>query len=403
MKFFAELGQTILARWQRADFDGRAFPDVAASVLADRPPSAHVDPMDVVQWVQDTDAIVRQESPLVRFGEPAVTVFRCEDFHIDVLHWIDGTTAIHQHGFSGAFHVMQGGSIESVYDFTPTHRYSERLMRGDLALREVHHLKKGAVRPILAGTQFIHALFHLERPSVSVVVRTPTDALAGPQYSYVRPGLAFDAFHETDSMRRRWEILRMLSRSTHAEFEARARATLQRVDAFTAFYLATRLRGCFHEHGDYRAFLESVRPAHGALIDALLVEADDDRRSLHIMTRRALAKSAEHRFFLALLLNLHERARILDGVRVELPDRDPVPTILTWIAELAKLDEVAAWVGEMSKVNPARILDFRADAATLGVARAILEGRWKGPASEADASAVKALRESLVVGNLFAD
>ncbi len=402
MKYFDDLGRTILDRWQRADFDGRAFPDVAASALTERPPSAHVDPMEVVQWVQDTDAIVRQEGPLVKFGEPAITVYRNEGFYIDVLFWVDGTTAIHQHGFSGAFHVMQGGSIESVYDFAPTRRYSERLMLGDLALREVHHLKRGDVRPILAGTQFIHALFHLERPSVSVVVRTPNDPVAGPQYSYVRPGIAFDPFHETDSMRRRWEILRLLSRSTHAEFEARARATVQRVDAFTAFHLATRLRGCFHEHAAYLAFLDSVRPSHDALIDALRIQADDDRRSLHLMTRRALAKSAEHRFFLALLLNLHDRARILEGVRTELPDREPVKAIVTWITELAKLDEVAAWVGEMAKATAARILDFRADAVTLDVARAILEGRWAGPADEAQAGALRALRESLVVGNLFA-
>lgn len=403
MKFFEDLGETILARWQRADFDAHAFPDVAASALSERPPSAHVDPMEVVQWVQDSDAIVRQEGPLVKFGEPAITVYRNEGFHIDVLFWVDGTTAIHQHGFSGAFHVMQGGSIESVYGFEPTHRYSERLMLGDLSLREVHHLKRGDVRPILAGTQFIHALFHLERPSVSVVVRTPTDALAGPQYSYVRPGIAFDPFHETDSMRRRWEILRLLSRSTHSEFEARARATVQRSDAFTAFHLATRLRGCFHEHTAYLSFLESLRPSHERLIDALRIQADDDRRSMHLMTRRALAKSAEHRFFLALLLNLDVRARIVDGVRAELPEREPTNAIVTWIAELAKLDEIATWVGEMASATAARILDFRADAVTLEVARAILDGRWEGPANDAQASARRALRESLVVGNLFAE
>src|SRR5580698_1434849 len=117
LDFFRDIGLTILDRWRRADFDARAFPDVASGALHDRPPSAHVDAMDVVRWVHDAPLLVPQTDIAATFGQPPVNVFHCERFYIQVLFWLDGTTAIHQHAFSGAFHVMQGSSLESTYSF----------------------------------------------------------------------------------------------------------------------------------------------------------------------------------------------------------------------------------------------------------------------------------------------
>ena len=118
MNTFRELGLGILDRWRRADFDRDAFPDIAATALAERPPSVDVSPADVVRWVHESPTLVPQADIDSKFGQPAITVFRCEAFYIDVLFWVDGTTAIHQHRFSGAFHVMRGSSLQSRYRFT---------------------------------------------------------------------------------------------------------------------------------------------------------------------------------------------------------------------------------------------------------------------------------------------
>jgi hypothetical protein len=37
---------------------------------------------------------------------------------IEALFWVDGTTSIHQHSFSGAFQVLAGKSIHSRYRST---------------------------------------------------------------------------------------------------------------------------------------------------------------------------------------------------------------------------------------------------------------------------------------------
>jgi hypothetical protein len=397
--FFRALGRSILERWERARFDASAFPELAAAALGERPPSAHVDPMEIVRHVERSDALETQEGPEVDFGEPAITVFRCERFRIDVLFWVDGTTTIHEHAFSGAFHVMQGGSLESRYAFSPTRRLSERLLLGDLALRSVDRLRAGDVRPIHPGAKLVHALFHLDRPSVSVVVRTPRDDGARPQYDYARPGIAFDPYHRTDVMRRRLAILRMLSRTGYADFDTHALYTVQSADAPTAFHLLTGLRPEFRDPASYLAFLQRLRPAHPELVEALVPWEHDQRRTAHIVRLRALAKNAEHRFFLAVLLNVTDRRRILDAVQAEHPTRPASESVLRWIAELARVDRVNAWVAQTAGATavPAMV-DFPVDERTMNVARRMLEDRWSGPTCEGEAAAEQALRASLLVG-----
>jgi hypothetical protein len=391
LNFFRDLGLAILERWQRSDLDGRAFPDIAVAALRERPPSAHLAPMDVVRWVHDVPGLAPQADVDTQFGQPPVTVFSCEAFYIDVLFWVDGTTAIHQHRFSGAFHVMEGSSIQSTYRFATKRRYGQRLLSGELELLDVELLRKGDVRPIRAGAEFVHALFHLDRPSVSVVVRTPSDDFAGPQYSYSRAGLAFDPFVKNESTTRKIQTLDLLHRLNHADFEALARATVRKADSFQAFKILTHLMKRFERPEKYDEFLESIRPAHDELIEALRAYADEERRDEYIIARRRLVKQPEHRFFLALLLNLPEQRRILQLVRGAFPEQEPIDAILRWTAELARLDAIHEWVAEASKASVAgderRILDVHLDEASMPVVRYLLEGMD-------DDSVVERLKES---------
>jgi hypothetical protein len=396
LKFFQDLGLTLRERWRRANFDSRAFPDLAATALTERPPSANVDPMDVVRWVHETDALVPQADIHHKFGQPPITVFRCEEFHIDVLFWVDGTTTRHQHGFSGAFHVMDGASLESRYSFTAERRYSERLMRGRLELSGAALHGKGDVESIHAGTGFVHALFHLDRPSVSVVIRTFGDELAGPQYNYLTGGIAIDPFATSESLARKIHTLDLLREIGSAELEPLARATIRADDAFTACKLLLHLGPRMTPHDRYLAFLDSIRPAHDDLIDALALHATEDRRVRHISTHRRRVTKAEHRFFLALLMNLPSRGPILEMVRSAFPDHPPVDTVLRWVDELAKLDAIQAWVIERRESATDTTIDVPLDGAALRVLRHSLEG---SPGEGGDAA--DALERSLLLAPLL--
>src|SRR5690349_8051174 len=105
MDYFDRLGRSVRAAWRVKNFDERAFPEIALAALSDAPPAHHVTYADVTRaWVFDDDVPVNVAKE--DFGQPSITVFSDERFAIDVLCWMDGSTAVHQHGFSGAFHVM---------------------------------------------------------------------------------------------------------------------------------------------------------------------------------------------------------------------------------------------------------------------------------------------------------
>ena len=100
-------------------------------------------------------------------------MYRGRGFYIDVLFWLDGTTNIHQHGFWGAFQVLAGSSVHCRFGFDLAEEINHRLRIGKLRLLETELLGLGAIRKILGGELFIHSLFHLDRPSVSIVIRCP--------------------------------------------------------------------------------------------------------------------------------------------------------------------------------------------------------------------------------------
>ena len=104
--FFTELGRTVQARWKARNFSLAAFPEIACAALEARPPAEHVDVAALIR-----DFLLEDEQPFQTqssFGEPELVVFDDPRFYIQILFWLEGTTEIHQHQFSGAFHVLEG-------------------------------------------------------------------------------------------------------------------------------------------------------------------------------------------------------------------------------------------------------------------------------------------------------
>lgn len=71
-------------------------------------------------------------------------------------------------------------------------------------------------REIREGARAIHSLFHLDQPTVTIVVRT----IAGPgeaQYNFHKPGLAHNPFFRSIRATRLVESLRFLHELRHPE------------------------------------------------------------------------------------------------------------------------------------------------------------------------------------------
>jgi hypothetical protein len=368
LKVFFELGEAVEHAWRNRNYDELAFPDlasealVACGALASRPE-------DVARWVGSGN-LPRQIRLDSTFGEPPVTCFSNENFYIELLFWLDGTTSIHQHGFSGAFKVLAGSSIHTEYQFSCRDRVSSRLMLGDMQSLGSELLQQGDVRPIRAGDGFIHSLFHLDRPSMTVVVRTYQDIGRAPQYDYVPPCVARDPFvyppdERMSLLLRAYETLALVQSPDRLVLMEQY---LDTADLHSAFVVLERqFLSRPMEKGELDRLIAVLARRHGDRAEAFRAVFAEKRRQMYIVQRRVSVRSAGHRFFMSLLLNGVDRRSILSFIGKRLSTDAPVDQILQWLAEISEIE----LQGEQAP-NP---LGFEFREAELMLFRALLEHR----------------------------
>jgi methyltransferase (TIGR00027 family) len=363
MDFFNQLGTLIHQQWRSKHFEEAAFTQVATDALREMPPAGAVDPADIVRWAVTTDRLVAPQLDS-DFGNTPVNVYQHERFSIEVVFGLDEATGIHQHGFSGAFHVLAGASVHSRYVFDIHERVNARLLLGALRLREVEYLPAGETRPIRAGSPLMHALFHLDRPSVLVVVRTATDKEDLLQYAYFKPAVAYATLEQPEQATRQLALLDLLREARHPDWRRLLGELIAAADFETAFLALQR----HHRHlaGDELAALwEQARARHGRLIDYLPAVFDEDRRLAALTDMRRSLHDPDGRFLLALLVSLPDRASIFDLIRRRY-DGDPADRILSWLDDLRHLPGAD---------GASNVLGLNLNDVSLAVVRCLLEGR----------------------------
>jgi len=92
----------------------------------------------------------------------------------------------------------------------------------------------------------------------------------------------------------------------------------------------------------FNAILDRCRSVHGEITELILPVLEEQERQQDIIQRRATITGDEHRFFLALLLNVPGREKILQLVKQRVPEHDPVETILDWVDELSRTRELGS-------------------------------------------------------------
>lgn len=334
MQEVEELGADIERAWSSVEYSAEEFATIAQAALERQTLSSSITTDRIIRWFALSPQIPHQPSG-VEFGEPSIQLYAGRRFYIEALFWTDGTTAIHQHGFSGAFQVLLGGSIHTTYTFECQDAITRELLLGKLVVESSELLRAGDIRPILSGERFIHSLFHLERPSMTLVVRTRRDAGVGPQYSYLHPGIAYDPFVLDERCARLLQLLNVLDPrapdTAPLLADLVARADLRSVVVMLMHWF--RAHPVDPEVSE--ALLGLVARRHCALATSLNTAIEEARRQALILARRRRNHQADHRFFLALLLNVGDRARILEFVKKQYPDREPIEHIVAWIEGLA--------------------------------------------------------------------
>ncbi len=359
MKIFQELGEKIDARWRKQNYCEQIFPEIASEALEHANLIGNVTPSEILRWSHLESELPRQQDIDAHFGNPPLTLFCGERFYIDIYFWLDGTTEIHQHAFAGAFQVFDGSSIHSKYRFQQATTINEHLLLGDIIFVNSELLKVGDVRKIIPGKEHIHALFHLDRPSATITIRTFGLPSAQPQFSYRKPCVAVDPFYKEPALIKKIQTAGMLLSLPEVDGDDILSALIKNADLHSAFLLLqisfARLAdtdlekqlGVFTNRARLARVIDAARTAHGSVIDQFLLALYEQQRVEEIVRLRSYLKTNEHRFFLALLLNLPDRKKLLELVGDRFPDQDAVDTVLDWVMELSS---VRVWGSEKANI-----------------------------------------------------
>lgn len=339
--FFVDLGRRVRERWQAADFSLAAFPDIARTALEENPPAAQVDLTALIRSFLRDDEQPHQTAS--GFGQPELVVFDDPRFYIQLLFWLDGTTQIHQHEFSGAFHVLAGSSLHAEFTFDNVRPVTAHFRLGDLQLTGTELLETGRTVPIVSGAASIHSLFHLETPSVTVVVRTHSDPGTGPQFTYLPPHVAVDPFFSDALTTRRLQLLDVLDRTGAEDYGEVVRAMVASLDYERGFFTLQNCLVALQERGEWEETWDVFAKKHGSLAAYAAPTLEEIVWRDRLVSLRSSIEDADHRFFLALLLNVPRAPDILSLVAARFPG-DAATTVLGWAEELSESSEAGTWI-----------------------------------------------------------
>jgi hypothetical protein len=215
----------------------------------------------------------------------------------------------------------------------------------DLKLCEI--LEDGAVQEINPGRGYIHSLFHLDDPSVTIVVRTRKSPMFLPQYSYHKPHLALDPFYVQDSMTKKVQSMGAMLKAKRPDADEKIGELLANSDIQQTFHLLQNLRSMLRTDkvkqmfkvenfdGRFEALFAISKAKHGSRAERLLDVFEYQDKVVSTVNRRDYVTDPALRFFLAVLLNVEGRENIYKLIRQRYPDADPQDKVLDWTFDLA--------------------------------------------------------------------
>jgi predicted metal-dependent enzyme (double-stranded beta helix superfamily) len=335
-RYVSELVKGMESGWLNSGGQLAELPKAAAAVLS-QIGETHFTALDFLSYVAtvESSGLPLQSALSDHFGQPPIVLYASEDFFIQALTWMEGSTAIHQHGFSGAFKVIEGQSLHVSYEFDSLERLAPKLQVGDLKMRLPEILNPGDVRTIESGSDFIHALFHLVRPSVTIVIRNFKTDVGGPQYNYRSPGVA-SAPPDNDVLRgRRLQAVSALH-TLHPDKALEAACQMaSSEDVWGALQVSDHCFGLWGWNDRFLALLDALVKRHRALGVIAPMMYEEQWRSEGVLRRRTLLHEPHQRTFLALLANLPSRFAIESVLNQIAPDRASDELLMEWIEELA--------------------------------------------------------------------
>ena len=135
-----------------------------------------------------------------------------------------------------------------------------RLSLGSLNLVRAEVLTGLSSHLIPHGSNLIHANFHLDRPTMTLVVPTPEGS--EPELSYLPPSVAYDPAARGQSLQEPVELLDTMYQTGHASCEECVRSAIAVADEYDGMTIVLRA-GMRVEEPLFRKLNEQLRIRHG--------------------------------------------------------------------------------------------------------------------------------------------
>lgn len=193
-----DLAARIDAEWKAAGYHPAGLPPIAARLLAETRPDRSYDLGALADWTFTETEFPASCNPFGPAGPPAFTVWSNPRFFVNVYAYTTPEVVIHDHDFAGAFINLSGVTIHCVYEFAGADAIDSNIQVGGLRLRGIEAIGEDAVRQIEPGQGFIHQVWHINQPTVVLVVRTPALTTTQRQFQYVRPSIATQVYRSED-------------------------------------------------------------------------------------------------------------------------------------------------------------------------------------------------------------
>lgn len=332
MDYFKEIGEKLSARCGEGEL-GENFPELAAEVLAEFPVPAEVGIEFMADWALGRDKLPKQVNFHSGFGEPPLVVYEEPRFFAEVLFWFHGRTAIHGHGFYGAYKVLAGYSIEAQFSYRCDAEPEPGIRVGELEPTVLRLITPNDITRILPEEAFIHTVMHMGNPSLTLVIRN-SGGLA--QFDYSMNGLGVDAYQNSQTHVRQAEVLSAFHEAHPYDFEARL---LEFLKTGSAHRLARILKEMEHEieEGFLVGEISELAVEQFGSLGAVIIESRVRAiRSGNIWAGVGELEDPAVQLKTALLDLFPEKKGLLAVVGRTFPDRDPAAVLEEWEALVSK-------------------------------------------------------------------
>jgi hypothetical protein len=338
------MGDTIEKRWSRTGYKPNELTSIACESIKAAAIHRSIDEDEIIRWVYGVQRLPEQFDRFGKFGRPPLTVWITKHLLIDLYFWTVPEISIHDHAFIGAFINLVGDSLHCLYQFEASEPASSGIGVGNLYLEKVEYLEPGSIRAFQAEPRFIHRVWHLSCPTITLAVRTKEHPYAKFQYDYLMPGLAVESRASTSiEFKRRRQFLNYLFERKHSSRSQFAEQLIRNSDAWESFHylsdlLKYRARKGQEDGVEIEQLSDAFRKAHKRWIDTALKALDWSLVVRSIQWPNL--SSLEQRFLLVLLCTFTEQRPIVEWVARRYVTSSWRELITKWLVEIVERDAV---------------------------------------------------------------